>query len=74
MKCITYGWVIVLSILLSIMLAMLGLVSPELAGLAGTVGTLGLLGWWIYGFWNDCSDGYFSLWGENRLQKRQSLQ
>lgn len=69
MKCITYGWVVVLLTLLSILLAMLGFVSPELSGLVGMVGTLGLLGWWVYGFWNECSDGYFSLGLQNRLRK-----
>lgn len=60
MKCITYGWVVVLLILLSIALAMLGQVSPEIAGVASLVGTLGLLGWWVVGFWSDCEEGYFA--------------
>jgi hypothetical protein len=59
MKCITYGYVVLFLIILSIVLAPLLLINEDLyMGLYGLGGCI-LIGYWIYGFFSDCPDGYY---------------
>lgn len=58
MKCITYGWLIFLLIILSIVCAPIGLFSPMFAGTIYLAGVVLLHFYWIYGWVSSCNDGY----------------
>ena len=59
MKCLTYGYVVVFYILLTILLLPLLLVNTDLYyGICG-FGVFGMTAYWLYGFIDDCADGYF---------------
>jgi len=56
--CITYGWLVVLTILLSIIASVVGLISASAAMGISIIGGLGLLIWWLLGFFTDCGSYY----------------
>lgn len=63
MRCITYGWVVLYLLILSILLMPINLfleskTASTVSGGIMLVAFLGLMGWWITGFFSDCEDGY----------------
>ena len=59
LKCITYGWVIVLLIVLSVLVSLIGFNNPKLASTVYLLGFVGLHVWWLYGWFSECPDGYY---------------
>lgn len=58
MKCITYGWVIVFLILLSVIVGVLAIADQRIAGVVYGLGFVGIHVWWLLGWFSDCPSGY----------------
>ncbi len=65
MKCITYGYVVIFMILMTILLIPVALFSPTASGILYVAAMVGIMGWWIYGFFSPCPEGYYG-----NLQKK----
>ncbi len=59
MKCITFGYLTVFMILISLLLIPIALASPTASGILYVAALVGFGGWWIYGFFSPCPDGYY---------------
>lgn len=59
MKCITYGYFVLFVILLSFVTTPLMFASPTAGSIVSAICMFALFGWWIVGFFDDCSDGYY---------------
>jgi hypothetical protein len=61
MKCISYGYFILFSILIIAIGSAVGYItSPEIGMVIGGVGTLFLFGWFIAGFFAKCCTPYLN--------------
>ena len=59
LKFITYGYVIVLLVILSMFVGLISMNNPNLASTVYILGFVGLHTWWLYGWFSDCPDGYY---------------
>ncbi len=70
MKCITFGYLVLFMILISFLLIPIMFVSPTASSILYVTALVGLGGWWIYGFFSPCPNGYYGNLYKKEYEKK----